>query len=415
MAVVASAAALRGWPETAPAFHKDILPILRSRCQGCHAAGEIGPMPLASYSDVRPWAAAIRESVKLRKMPPWFADPKHGEFTNDPRLSEQEIATIEAWVQAGAPEGPRPKHRGAAVNVRSFSADLTIAAPSAIPIPANSVIDYQYIVLPVPFKFDRWVRGVQIRPSDRSVVHHAVLYVRDPASPWLRDATAGVPYAPPRDDPDAIRRSRDTKQDILAVYTPGARASVFPDGMAKKIPAGADLVLQMHYTAKKIPAQDTPEVGLMLMSQAPNKRILTLQMGRDDLRIPAGDADYRASVSGTLPGDALLISLFPHMHLRGVAFDFDIVAPGGTVETLLKVKPFNFNWQLNYMLKQPRLLRKGTRLRWTGYFDNSGNNPFNPDPSVEVTWGEQSWEEMMIGFFDVAVDPSIDKHRFFVR
>ena len=153
----------------------------------------------------------------------------------------------------------------------------------------------------------------------------------------------------------------------------------------------------------------------MLSSQPPAKRILTLQMGRDDLRIPPGDANYRAAVSGTLPGDALLISLFPHMHLRGVAFDFDVVGAGGYVETLLNVKPYNFNWQLNYVLKQPRLLRKGTRLRWTGYFDNSANNPFNPDPSAEVTWGEQSWEEMMIGFFDVAVDPHVDKHTFFIR
>jgi len=138
-------------------------------------------------------------------------------------------------------------------------------------------------------------------------------------------------------------------------------------------------------------------------------------MGRDDLRIPPGDANYRATVSGTLPADALLISLFPHMHLRGSAFEFDIVGPRGYVETLLRVKPYDFNWQLNYVLKTPRLLRKGTTLRWTGYFDNSANNPANPDPSAEVTWGEQSWDEMMIGFFDVAVDPEVTKQDYFVR
>jgi hypothetical protein len=417
MIVAAGSKALHGQPAAAPTFNKDILPILQQRCQSCHTSGEIGPMPLTSHTEVRPWARAIRESVKLRKMPPWFADPEHGEFANDPRLTEREISLIDAWVQAGAPEGEKPHSRGTAVSPAALqsSPNLFITAPSSVTIPANAVIDYKYIVLQVPFKFDRWVRGVWIRPSDRSVVHHAVLYIRDAASPWLRDAKPGVPYAPPRNDAEAVLRSRDTTEEVLAVYTPGARATLFPEGMAKKIPAGADLVLQMHYTSKKTSASDTPAVGLMLTSQTPAKRILTLQMGRDDLRIPPGEANYRASVSGTLPGDALLIGMFPHMHLRGVAFDFDIVGPGGYIEPLLKVKPYNFNWQLNYVLKQPRLLRKGTRLRWTGYFDNSANNPFNPDPAAEVKWGEQSWEEMMIGFFDVAVDPSTDKHEFFVR
>jgi len=185
--------------------------------------------------------------------------------------------------------------------------------------------------------------------------------------------------------------------------------------MAKLIPAGADLVLQVHYTSRKTRESDKPSVALTFLLTAPEKRILTLQMGRDDLRIPPGEAKYRASVSGTLPQDALLLSLFPHMHLRGSAFEFDIVGPKGFVETLLLVKPYDFNWQLNYVLKSPRLLRKGTTLRWTGYFDNSANNPANPDPTAEVTWGEQSWDEMMIGFFDIAVDPHVTKQDYFVR
>jgi hypothetical protein len=185
--------------------------------------------------------------------------------------------------------------------------------------------------------------------------------------------------------------------------------------MAKKIAAGSDLVLQLHYTAKNVATFDQPQIGLVLASEAPSKRILTLQMGRDDLRIPPGDANYRASISGTVPNDALLISLYPHMHLRGAAFDFDLLLANGTVETLLKVKPYRFNWQLNYILKTPRLLKKGSILRWTGYFDNSGNNPSNPDPTAEVVWGEQSSDEMMIGFFDVAVDPGIDKQKYFTR
>jgi hypothetical protein len=404
-------------PAPAVSFQRNVLPILQKRCQSCHAPGEIGPMPLVSYKDVRPWAAAIRESVKLRRMPPWFADPKHGEFANDPRLSDDEIRLIDLWVDSGAPEGEPLEDRGpdTAANRAQISPNLVLTVPEPIHVPANAAIDYQYVVLPLPFTFDRWVRAVEIRPSDRSVVHHAVLYVREPKSQWLRNVRPGVPYAPSRDDSAAVARTRDTKEDILAIYTPGSPATVCPDGMAKKVLAGSDLVLQLHYTSKKTATVDQPEIGLVLSSDQPKKRVLTLQMGRDDLRIPPGEANYRASVSGTVPGDALLISLFPHMHFRGVAFDFEIVGANGYVEPLLKVRPYRFDWQLSYVLKTPRALSKGTVLRWTGYFDNSANNPYNPDPTAEVTWGEQSQDEMMIGFFDVAVEPGVDKRRFFAR
>lgn len=401
----------------APTFHSDILPILQKHCQGCHKPGEIGPMPLVSYQDVKPWAAAAAEAARLRKMPPWFADSAYGKFANDPRLSEQEIGVIQAWANSGAPEGP-PKTQLRSVKEHRSSempADVVIEVPSAIQIPANEVIEYQHVVLPLPFRYDRWVRGIEIRPSDRSVVHHAVLYVREPNSTWLREAKPGVPYAPGKADGEMFRRSRDTKEDILAIYAPGASATVFPEGMAKKIVAGSDLVLQMHYTSRNVTTSDTPKVRLLLSTEPPKKRILTLQMGRDDLRISPGEEDYRASVSGTLPQDALLVSMYPHMHLRGTAFDFEIVGPGGYVEPLLKVKNYDFHWQLQYILQTPRLLRKGTTLRWTGYFDNSAKNHHNPDPAKEATWGEQSWDEMMIGFFDVAVDPGISKQDFFVR
>jgi hypothetical protein len=372
-------------------------------------------MPLVTYRDVRPWAAAIREAVKLRKMPPWFADPNYGEFANDPRLTSEQIAAIEAWARSGAPQGLRPSSQSAAKGDSAPRADLLIKADKSMPIPANAVIDYQYLIFPLHFTSDRWVRFVDVRPSDRSVVHHAVLYVRAPQSKWLREVPPGAPYSPPRGDSEAVRRTRDTTEDVLAIYTPGTRPVSFPNGMAKKIPAGADLVLQLHYTSKKTPAVDRPSIAMSFSSKPPDKQLLTLQMGRDDLRIPPGERNYRASVSGTLPRDALLVSLFPHMHLRGSAFDFDIAGPHGHVETLLRVRPYDFYWQLNYVLKTPRLLPKGTVLRWTGYFDNSPNNPRNPDPTAEVTWGEQSWQEMMIGFFDVAVDPQLTKRDFFVR
>jgi hypothetical protein len=247
------------------------------------------------------------------------------------------------------------------------------------------------------------------------VVHHAVLYVREPDSAWLRDVPAGVTYAPPSSDRKAVTRAAETTSDILAVYTPGAPVMQCPEGMAKKIPAGSDLVLQMHYTSKRSTVKDRTEVRMLFAKEAPVSRVLTLQMSNYDLRIPPGARNFRVSVAGTLPRDALLLSLFPHMHLRGSGFEYQVLGMHGHVDTLLKVNDYNFYWQLTYRLQTPRLLRAGTRLLWTGYFDNSANNPLNPDPSEEVTWGEQSQEEMMVGFFDVAVPPDIDKPAFFVR
>jgi hypothetical protein len=185
--------------------------------------------------------------------------------------------------------------------------------------------------------------------------------------------------------------------------------------MARKVPAGSDLVLQVHYTSRDTPAQDRMRIGISFAPGPPAKRVMTLQMGEDHLDIPPGERDTRYSVSGVLPNDALLLSLFPHMHLRGSAFEFEIAGEHGQFEPLLYVKPYDFYWQLRYELKTPRPLRAGTRLRWTGHFDNSPGNPRNPDPSAEVYWGEQSTDEMMIGFFDVAVDPTVDKWRFFKK
>jgi hypothetical protein len=395
-----------------PTFYQDVLPILRKRCLECHSAGAIAPMSFTTYEDSRPWAAAMRESVKLRRMPPWFADSRFGEFANDPRLTDDEIAVIEAWSRSGASRGSAGPRVTAQAREQRLIHDLIVRMPRPFRVPGGAIVDYQYVLLPERFDRDQWVREVEIRPGERRLVHHAVLFIRHPRSDWLREARPGVPFAPAG---NARVRSRQTKEDILAIYTPGAAVTRFPEGMAKRIPAGGELILQLHYTSGKTDMADQTEVRLRLRETVPDKQIITLQMGRDDLRIPPGERHYRASVSGTLPQDALLISLFPHMHLRGSAFDFDIVGPGGSVEPLLRVKPFDFYWQLSYVLKKPRLLAKGTILRWTGYFDNSANNPRNPDPSAEVTWGEQSSDEMMIGFFDVAVDPHITKEEFFVR
>jgi hypothetical protein len=359
-------------------------------------------MPLMAYSGVRPWAKAIRDAVVSRKMPPWFADPHTGPFTNDPSLTEDEIATIRDWADAGAPQGtPSTAIPVVGSPYRSPYShyDVELSLPKPFRIPAKAVIDYQYFVLPHVFS-EQWVRAAEIRPTDRRVVHHAVLYIREKDSKWLRDHDTNA---------------RDITSDILAIYTPGAPRMECPPGMAKKIPSGADLVLQVHYTSLDKATSDQTEIRLEYATDSPTSRVLTLQMSQYDLRIPPGARNYRASVSGTLPRDALLLSMFPHMHLRGKEFEYQVLGTRGRVDTLLRVNNYDFNWQLTYVLKTPLPLKAGTRLLFTGYFDNSAGNPRNPDPTAEVEWGDQSWEEMLVGFFDVAVPPDIDKPAFFVR
>jgi hypothetical protein len=394
-----------------PVFYKDVLPILRQHCQECHRAGEIAPMPFLTYAETRPWAKSIREQVSARKMPPWFADPAYGHFANDRSLSQVEIDTLASWINAGAPSGdpknaPPPRDWPSGWNIGR--PDAVFEMPAAFPIPAKGAIDYQYLILPTHFTEDKWVQKVEVRPSNRSTVHHAVVYIREPGSKWLegepRQANFSVPIA-----------KSFTTSDLLMVYTPGNSYDKWAPGIAKRIKAGSDLVLQLHYTANGKATDDRTRIGIVFAKEPPKQAVLSLQMSNDRFVIPPGDSNYRVQVSGTLPNDALLIGMFPHMHLRGKAFEYLIAGPNGHVETLLKVNHYDFQWQLNYRLAEPKLIKAGTRLTWIGYFDNSPNNPGNPDPTAEVRYGEQSWEEMMIGFFDVVVDAGIDKPTFFER
>jgi len=384
-------------------FYKDVLPIFQEHCQSCHRPGEIAPMPLETYAQARPYAAAIRELTTLRQMPPWFADPCCGHFSNDPSLSNEQIATLAAWANAHAPAGsvsdaPPARHWEAGWNIDR--PDLILQMPRAKQIPAAGDVAYQYVVIPTGFKEDRWVRMSEIRPSNRAVVHHAVAYIRPPSSQWLRGGLE--------------RDKHWTDSDILLVYAPGSLPDRWPEGFAKLVPAGSDIVLQMHYTARGHPTEDRTSIGLVF-SKPPSKRVLTLQLTNDHFRIPPGDAAYRVEVHGSLPNDALLLSLFPHMHLRGKTFKCTIVEPRGRIRTLLRIPRYDFFWQLSYRFATPIPLKAGTILEAVATFDNSKNNPHNPNPDATVTWGEQTWAEMMVGFFDVAVDPAIDKQRFFTR
>ncbi len=399
-----------------PSFYKDVLPILEAHCQVCHRPGEIGPMPLITYGQARPWAEAIRQQVVLRKMPPWFADPRYGHFSNDPSLTPAEIAAVSKWAETGAPAGdPKdaPPPRKFATGWNIGCPDLVLRMPRAFHLPASGTIEYQYIVIPTGFRKDKWVTAAEVRPSNRSVVHHAVVYIREPESSWLRDAKPGIPYSIPADDPR--HGTLKTTSDILLVYAPGHVPEPLRPDDAKLIPAGSDLVLQVHYTPNGKLSADQSEIGLVFAKNPVKARVLTLQMDVDRFVIPPGHPHFRVAVEGTLPNAATLLSFFPHMHYRGASFEYHYIHPDGTDEILLRVNPYRFHWQLTYQLAEPRLLPAGARLLWVAYYDNSKNNPENPDPDSAVYAGEQSWEEMMVGFFDVAVPPGIDKRQFFIR
>jgi hypothetical protein len=412
----ASALALAILPvRAAPTFYKDVLPILQDHCQACHRAGQIGPMPLVTYADARKWSAEIARKTSAKEMPPWFADPKIGHFSNDPSLTAAQIATLAEWSRAGSPAGnpdeaPPPRQWAAGFTIPQ--PDLVVTMPKPVAIPARGDVAYTYEVVHTNFAEDRWVRMSEIRPGSRAHVHHAVVYIRPPESKWLAGEPVGVPFT-------AVSMADSlTTSDILLVYAPGSSPDQWPEGMAKLIPRGSDLVFQMHYTANGHAATDRASIGMIFAKAPPKQRVMTLQLTNSHFRIPPGDPSYRVEARGTIPNDALLLSFFPHLHLRGKEFQYNIVHPANgaasRIEPLLDVH-YNFYWQLSYRLAEPRFLKAGTELQAVAIFDNSRRNPHNPDPTAEVVWGDQTYNEMMVGFFDIAVAPDIDKTRFFER
>jgi hypothetical protein len=401
-----------------PTFYRDVLPILARHCQSCHRPGEIAPMPLMTYEQVQPLAHAIADSVAARRMPPWFADPHAGHFQNDPSLSAQEIRTIESWAQSGAAAGNKndapPPHRWV-TGWNIPRPDAVVQMPKPVAIPAEGDVEYTYEIVPTGFSEGKWVSMSEIRPTSRENVHHAVVYIRSPDSNWLRHAPVGVPFtASDMSDEQDRHDAHTTKADILLVYAPGSSPDNWPTGMAKFIPPGSDLVFQMHYTTHGHATNDQSKIGMVFAKQPPAKRVLTLQLTNSDFVIPPGVDDYRVEVHGTMPNDALLLSFFPHMHLRGKRFEYNILHPDGRAETLLRVN-YNFYWQLSYRLSEPMPIAAGTTLQAIAWFDNSKNNPHNPDPTSAVYWGDQTYDEMMVGFFDVAVPANVDKNQFFIR
>lgn len=398
-------------PGATVTFNKEVAPILQSRCQGCHRPGEIAPMSFLTYQDARPWAKAIKEAVVLKRMPPWYADPKHGTWLNDASLSQAEIDLLAAWADSGAKEGNKkdlPPARQFADGWRLGKPDLELALQKPFPVPATGTIDYQYIKVPTGLTEDKWLQSVEFRPGDRKVVHHVVLFIREPGAQFFAKLEPGVflsnpNSAPKNPQPDEGKGNIEgTRQEVLGTYTPGGDFQAWQPGQAKLLKAGSEIVFQMHYTTNGTATFDQSRVGLIFAKEPPKERIRTLFITNRRLLIPPGAPNHEVKARVTLTMDATVTGLFPHMHVRGKAFEYKVTYPTGESDVLLSVPNYDFNWQLYYYPARSISLPKGTVVECTAWYDNSPNKKGNPDPTVAVRWGDQSWEEMLAGFIDVA-------------
>jgi mono/diheme cytochrome c family protein len=368
-------------------FTKDIAPILFKNCAECHRPGEIGPMSLMSYQEARPWAKSIRERVVERTMPPWSADPKHGEWANDARLSQKEIDEIVAWVNGGAPKGedkdmpPAPKFpEGWTIG----KPDVVLEMPDEYSIPADGTIPYLYFTLPTNFTEDKWIQAMEIRPGNRAVVHHVIAYSQEPGVKVTGEGEGA--------------RGRTH----LGGITPNKTGIVYGDGYARLIKKGSSVVFQMHYTTNGQPTKDRTKIGFVFAKEPGKKTLMTGNAANARFAIPPGDPAYEVKSSKTFNEDVVITSFMPHMHVRGKDFIYTAVYPDGRSEILLNIPKYDFNWQLTYIPKQAIFLPKGSRLDCVAHYDNSAKNKFNPDPTQTVRWGDQTWEEMMIGWYTYA-------------
>jgi len=385
-------------------FYKDALPVLENNCQGCHRPGEPGPMSFMTYDSTRPWAKSIKQAVTTKTMPPWFADPHYGKFANDRSLSAADIQTLVAWVDGGAKAGnpkdaPKPKEfvDGWVIG----KPDKVFEIPTAFEVPTSGTIDYQYVIVHTGFTEDKYVQSAEARPTDFRHCHHILAFIREPGNPWFKDEPIGVAFVPKKDGKGD--GGGGGIGETIAGYAPGMVAPMLKDGQAKLVKAGSDIVFQLHYTSDGKPGSDNSRVGMIFSKVKPTERIVSLAATNPKFTIPAGDPNYRVDSKIVLQDDAVLTSMLPHMHLRGKDFEFRITYPDGTKETVLSVPHYSFSWQLTYYLAEPKKLPAGTTIECTAHYDNSANNPANPDPTKEVHFGEQSWDEMMFGFFDVSI------------
>jgi mono/diheme cytochrome c family protein len=428
-------------------FTKDVAPILNRNCAECHRPGEGAPFSTLTYKEVRPWAKAIREKISLKTMPPWHADPHYGEWANDRRLTQNEIDTITAWVDGGAKEGSPKDLPPAPKFVEGWTIgkpDVVIPMPEAYTLEASGPDEYQYFVVDPGFKEDVYVQRAEARPDNRKIVHHIIAFIQAPnangkarvdisklskeeidklrAQMEKNSTTYREGFlvrtkadAPVIDDgcasPTGGRLARaDRGQDmengqLLAGYAPGMNQAIWEPGTVKKIPAGAKIVFQMHYSKVAGSVQkDRSSIGLIFAKSKPEKLVQTYGISNNAFLIPPGADNHQVTACWTAVDDVHLINFMPHLHLRGKAIEYKAFYPDGRSEILLNVPKYDFSWQTVYYFKQTKALPKGTRIMVTAYFDNSEKNKYNPDPKKTVRYGEPTYDEMMIGWMDYTVD-----------
>jgi hypothetical protein len=387
--------ALLGLPSAALAadapvtFTKDVAPIFNKSCVECHRPTMFAPMSLTTFDDARPWARSIKQRVVSGAMPPWGADTPHGMFKNDPRLSPAEIDTIVKWVDAGAPKGddkdlPVPP---------KFAEGWSIGTPDAVfemdeefTIPASGTIPYQYFRAPTGLTEDKWIQAIEIHPSARAQVHHVLAFTQP----------AGTVPKP----------GGELGPTNIGGVTPNKPGLVFEPGVARLLKGNSDIVMQIHYTANGKEGKDRTTIGVIYAKQPPTKIAAGGMAINPRFVIKAGDGNSEVRATTPINRDTLITAFTPHMHVRGKDMTYIAHYADGTDETLLSVPKYDFNWQITYELAQPKLLPKGTKLEVIAHFDNSTANKFNPDPTKDVRWGDQTWEEMMIGFFSTIAPPA---------
>ena len=374
-------------------YAKQISRILNKHCAECHRSGEIAPFALTSYADVLGWEDTILEVIAESRMPPWFANPQHGTFSNDARLSEEEKTLISQWVKNGMPEGDpsdllEPPKFVTGWRMAHQPDQVIKMRDKSFNVPAEGVVDYKYFEVDPGWDEDKYVIATEARPDNISVVHHIIAYVIEPGSDG--------------------RDGRDRR--MLVGYAPGSIPTELEDGTAMHIKAGSKLIFEMHYTPNGTAQTDLSYIGVKFTDKKNVKRLLKGAAAiNTKFEIPAGQSNHIVRARQKMPNDVLLRDMTPHMHLRGKAFRYEALFPDGKREVLLDVPHYDFNWQLSYKLSEPKLLPKGTVIECTAAFDNSDNNLVNPDSTKPVTWGDQSFEEMMIGFFTgVEVDKTVE-------
>lgn len=424
-------------------FTKDVAPIFYRNCVVCHRPNDLAPMSLLSYRDARPWAKSIREKVVTKQMPPWYADPHYGEFSNDRRLSQKEIDTVVAWVDQGANEGDAKDLPPAPQFVEGWhigKPDAVLTMTEEHTVEATGPDDYLYFTIPTNFKEDRWIQAAEVRPGNKRVVHHVIVFVQTPEMVALmkaasqpgrsssmmpqvfyRDGTLNRvrPDAPVIDDGcgndnggSAFGRRGDGPLSgaMLAGYAPGKDWDVWPEGLAKKIPAGSNIVLQMHYS-KTTGSQekDRTSVGLIFAKEPPKKMVITHAVANHYFRIPPSANNHEVTACHEFDKDVNLINYMPHMHVRGKDMKYEVVYPDGRHETLLSVPNYSFSWQQVYWLKKPLFIPKGSKFIVTAHFDNSAKNKYNPDSTKSIRFGDPTYDEMMIGWMDYVTDTPREK------